>query len=58
MDVADIETAAARVQAAGVAGFTGIRTVRAPGGVVARNAFFRGPDGEMVELMEMVAGEF
>jgi hypothetical protein len=56
--VADIEAAAERVQAAGAREFSGIRTVRAPGGVEARNAFFLGPDGELVELMQMVAGVF
>lgn len=58
VDVVDIEAAAARVQAAGAREFSGLRTVRAPGGVVARNAFFRGPDGELLELMQMVAGVF
>ena len=58
VDVADIEAAATRAQAAGGRDFSGIRTVRAPGGVEARNAFFRGPDGELVELMQMMAGEF
>lgn len=58
VDVLDIESAAARVQEAGGAEFSGIRTVRAPGGIEAKNAFFRGPDGESVELMQMVAGEF
>ena len=58
VDVGDIEAAADRVQAAGAREFSGIRTVRAPGGVEARNAFFLGPDGELVELMQMVAGVF
>ncbi|HSM05810.1 MAG TPA: VOC family protein [Longimicrobiales bacterium] len=58
VDVADIEAAAERVQAAGAREFSGVRTVRAPGGIEARNAFFLGPDGELVELMQMVAGVF
>ena len=58
VDVADIEAAAERAQAAGARDFSGIRTVRASGGVEARNAFFLGPDGELLELMQMVAGEF
>jgi len=58
IDVADIETAAVRVQEAGARDFTGIQTVRATGGIVARNAFFRGPDGEFLELMQMIQGEF
>lgn len=57
VDVTDIEAAAQRVQAAGAREFSGIRTVHARGLGVAKNAFFRGPDGELVELMEMVEGE-
>lgn len=34
-----------------------IRTVKA-GGIEAKQAFFKGPDGEFVELMEMISGEF
>ena len=56
VDVTDIEAAAARVQAVGAEGFSGIRTVRAKGLGVAKNAFFLGPDGELLELMEMVEG--
>jgi catechol 2,3-dioxygenase-like lactoylglutathione lyase family enzyme len=57
VDVTDIEAAAARVQRAGGRDFSGVRTVRAHD-LMARNAFFLGPDGEQVELMEMVQGEF
>jgi len=57
VDVRDIAAAAARVQQAGGRDFSGIQTVRAPG-TVAKNAFFKGPDGESVELMEVVSGEF
>lgn len=58
VDVADIAAAAARVQAAGGREFSGISTVRTSGGTVARNGFFKGPDGEMVELMQVLQGEF
>lgn len=58
VDVADIDAAAARVQAAGGRDFSGVSTVRTNGGTVARNGFFKGPDGELVELMQMVRGEF
>ncbi len=58
IDVPDIEAAATRVQEAGARDFTGIQTVRATGGIVAQNAFFRGPDGEILELMQMIEGEF
>jgi len=58
VDVADIEAAAARVQSAGGRDFSGISTVRTSGGTVARNGFFKGPDGELVELMQVLQGEF
>ncbi|MGE0443348.1 MAG: VOC family protein, partial [Gemmatimonadales bacterium] len=58
VDVADIDAAAARVQAAGGRDFTGVSTVRTNRGTVARNGFFRGPDGELVELMQVLEGEF
>lgn len=58
VDVTDIEAAARRVQAAGARDYSGIQTVRASPGVEAMNAFFRGPDGELLELMQMVSGEF
>lgn len=57
VDVLDIAAAAERVKAAGGRDFSGIATVRAPG-TVAKNAFFKGPDGELVELMQLVSGEF
>lgn len=58
VDVLDIRAAADRVQEAGATDFTGIRRVRTNTGTEALNAFFRGPDGELLELMEVVAGEF
>lgn len=58
VDVADIAAAAARVQAAGGRDFSGIATVRTSGGTVAKNGFFKGPDGELVELMQVLKGEF
>jgi catechol 2,3-dioxygenase-like lactoylglutathione lyase family enzyme len=57
VDVRDIAAAAARVRAAGGREMTAIQTVRA-GSTVAKTAFFRGPSGERVELMELVSGEF
>jgi catechol 2,3-dioxygenase-like lactoylglutathione lyase family enzyme len=57
VDVLDIAAAAERVQRAGGRDFSGIQTVHAPG-TVARNAFFKGPDGELVELMQVVSGAF
>ncbi len=57
VDVANIEAAAERAKAAGARDFSGIQTVRAPG-TVAKNAFFKGPDGELLELMQVVSGVF
>jgi catechol 2,3-dioxygenase-like lactoylglutathione lyase family enzyme len=57
VDVTDIVSAAERVKAAGGREFTGIATVRGQG-VAARTAFFKGPDGEYVELMQLLSGAF
>jgi catechol 2,3-dioxygenase-like lactoylglutathione lyase family enzyme len=57
VDVRDIAAAAERVRRAGGRELTATRTVKA-GATVAKNAFFRGPSGERVELMELVSGEF
>jgi catechol 2,3-dioxygenase-like lactoylglutathione lyase family enzyme len=57
VDVTDITAAAERVKAAGGRNFTGISQVDGQG-VKAKTAFFKGPDGENVELMQMMAGEF
>lgn len=58
VDVRDIAAAAERVRKAGGRDGGQIQTVRTSGGTIAKNVFFRGPSGERVELMEMVAGEF
>ena len=58
VDVLDIEAAAERALAAGARNYSGVRTVRASGGTVAQNAFFVGPDGELLELMLLLEGEF
>jgi catechol 2,3-dioxygenase-like lactoylglutathione lyase family enzyme len=57
VDVRDIVAAGERVRRAGATELTPVQTVRA-GTTVARTRFFRGPSGERVELMEIVAGEF
>ncbi|MBL8983604.1 MAG: VOC family protein [Gemmatimonadetes bacterium] len=57
VDVRDIVAASARVRTAGGRELTAVQTVRA-GTTIAKNAFFRGPSGERVELMQLVAGEF
>lgn len=57
VDVTDIARAADRVKAAGGRDFSGINVVEGQG-VKAKTAFFKGPDGENVELMEIVSGEF
>ncbi|MBC7895353.1 MAG: VOC family protein [Cytophagaceae bacterium] len=57
VDVRDIAAAAERVRKAGGQEMGAIQTVHASG-TVAKNAFFRGPSGERVELMELLSGEF
>ena len=57
IDVTDITAAAKRLDAAGATLLSPVALVEARG-VSAKNTFFQGPDGEIIELMEMIAGEF
>ena len=57
VDVTDIDAAAERVKAAGGQGFNGVAIVEAQG-VKTKTAFFKGPDGENVELMQILSGTF
>ena len=58
VDVHDIAAAAERVRQAGGRDPSAIQTVSTSSGTVAKNMFFRGPSGELVELMQVVSGEF
>jgi catechol 2,3-dioxygenase-like lactoylglutathione lyase family enzyme len=58
VDVRDIAAAAERVRKAGGQSPSPIQTVSTSSGTVARNMFFRGPSGELLELMEIVSGTF
>ena len=58
VDVRDIAAAAERVRKAGGRDPSPIQTVKTSSGTVAKNMFFRGPSGELVELMQVVSGEF
>jgi lactoylglutathione lyase len=58
VDVQDIAAAADRVRQAGGRNPSAIQTVSTSSGTVAKNMFFRGPSGELVELMQIVSGEF
>jgi catechol 2,3-dioxygenase-like lactoylglutathione lyase family enzyme len=58
VDVGDIAAAAERVRKAGGRDPSPIQTVGTSSGTVARNMFFRGPSGELLELMQVVSGEF
>jgi catechol 2,3-dioxygenase-like lactoylglutathione lyase family enzyme len=58
VDVQDIAAAAERVQRAGGRNPSPIQTVSTSTGTVAKNMFFRGPSGELLELMQLVAGDF
>lgn len=58
IDVKDIAAAAERVRRAGGRDPSAIQTVSTSSGTVAKNMFFRGPSGELLELMQIVSGEF
>jgi catechol 2,3-dioxygenase-like lactoylglutathione lyase family enzyme len=58
VDVRDIAAAAERVRKAGGRDPSPIQTVTTSTGTIAKNMFFRGPSGELVELMQIVSGEF
>jgi catechol 2,3-dioxygenase-like lactoylglutathione lyase family enzyme len=58
VDVRDIVAAAERVRKAGGQAPSAIQTVSTSSGTVAKNMFFRGPSGELVELMQIISGEF
>ena len=58
VDVSDIAAAAERVRQTGGRNPSAIQTVSTASGTVAKNMFFRGPSGELVELMQIVKGEF
>ncbi len=57
VDVEHIDQAFQRVVDAGAEVVVPIRLVQTQG-VEAKQAFLKGPDGEMIELMEIVSGEF
>ncbi|MBX2894021.1 MAG: VOC family protein [Cyclobacteriaceae bacterium] len=57
VDVQDIETAYARAISAGAVELLPVRKVRAKG-IEAKQAFVGGPDGERIELMQIIGGEF
>jgi catechol 2,3-dioxygenase-like lactoylglutathione lyase family enzyme len=57
VDVRDIEQADRRVLAAGAESYSPVRTAQANGTVV-RLAFYTGPDGEIIELIQVLEGEF
>ncbi len=57
IDVLDIDAALQRALDAGGELLAPIRLVEG-NGVAAKNVFLKGPDGEYVELMQMISGEF
>ncbi len=57
VDVQDIDAAFERAIHAGGKELSPVRKVKAKG-VEAKQAFFAGPDGERIELMQILAGEF
>ena len=57
VDVLDIDAAYKRAIAAGAKELLPVRSVRAKG-IEAKQAFLGGPDGERIELMQIISGEF
>jgi catechol 2,3-dioxygenase-like lactoylglutathione lyase family enzyme len=57
VDVVDIEAAYKRALEAGAKELVPVRSVKA-NGLEAKQAFFAGPDGERIELMQIISGEF
>ena len=57
IDVNDIESSEGRLLAAGAVSRGPVQVVRA-NDIVAKNAFYTGPDGELIELMQILEGEF
>ncbi len=57
IDVKDIEVAYNRAIAAGAESMVPPRLVKA-GNIETKQAFLKGPDGEVLELMQLVAGAF
>ncbi len=57
IDVQDIDAAYTRAIGAGAEALLPVRVVKAKG-IEAKQAFVGGPDGERVELMQIIAGEF
>ncbi len=57
IDVLDIDAAYSRAIRAGAESLLPVRIVKAKG-IEAKQAFVGGPDGERVELMQIISGEF
>jgi len=57
IDVADIETASERILKAGGVMISPVTLVETED-IIAKNAFFTGPDGETLELMQLISGDF
>lgn len=57
IDVQDIDAAYSRAMGAGGEALLPVRVVKAKG-IEAKQAFVGGPDGERVELMQIISGEF
>lgn len=57
IDVQDIESAEKQIIAAGARVISPVQQVMA-NNITAKNSFYAGPDGEQIELMEIMEGEF
>ncbi|WP_420838785.1 VOC family protein [Aestuariivivens sediminis] len=57
IDVKDIKKACERVKKAGAEVVVPIRLVQT-NGIETKQAFLKGPDGEIIELMQLISGDF
>lgn len=58
IEVKDIAATARRIIDAGGTQLRGITHVRTDSGLEIKQAFFQGPDGEQIELVELIKGEY
>lgn len=58
IEVDDIESTCNEFHALGAEPIIPIRTVKTDGDLEIKQAFFKGPDGEHIELIELISGEY
>ena len=58
VEVKDIHAAIQRVSSAGATNLVQLRKVRTNSGLEIRHAFFKGPDEEQIELVQVITGRY